>query len=266
MPLITLIFLVFLMFTITGCDSAKTVKTVCLETPEVCEDLNADGWCRAERRLVILGRHEENINPTDDLRYQLLLDLEHYKKCVHKASLIEHIKLKEKTTSRVNGYITSIREIKRISEATKNTNHPQLLYWHWSRNADEQALDKFLALQKNRMLETPELQLKLASYYTKLDPNLTIDILYHALSLYKGDRPPNIEILTTLSTIYLKQEKFKHAYVWGKLGQLAGGNDIDLAPLRAMLINENQGIAALDTLAEQYLEAIEAGEFKPPKR
>lgn len=251
---------------ISACDNGPSLRSICETHSEICQDLNTDAWCRNERRLVIFGRYEEMSTPTDEVRYQLIQNFEAYSKCVHKASLIEHIKLKEKTTSRVNGYVTSIKELKRLSEATKDSNHPHLLYWHWSRNGDEAALSRFLKLRDTGVLQTPELQFKLATHYVKYNQDLTIDTLYHALELYDGSEPLNTEILTTLSTLYLKQEKFKHAYVWGKIAKENGATDIDLAPLRAMLENDNIRVSDLDGLANDYFSDINSGKFVPPKR
>lgn len=261
-----IIFLLIATFTLTACDSGPTLRSICENQPQLCNDLNSDSWCKLERRKVILGRHQEQQNPSDQVRYQLMLDLERYSVCVEKASHIEHIKLKEKKTSRVKGYITSLKELNRLSQATQDSNDPHLLYWHWSRNGSEQAMQKFLALRDTGILQTPELQLKLATYYVKFDRDLTIDTLYHALEIYDASEPLELEILKTLSTLFIKEEKYKHAYVWGKIAQEYGYSDIDLAPLTALLQNQGHNIAGLNQLVEKYSEQIAQGQFIPPNR
>ncbi|MER2494006.1 DUF2989 domain-containing protein [Catenovulum sediminis] len=261
-----LLFATSISIAVSACDSGLSLNEVCQSTPQICEDLNTDAWCKQERKDVILGRYAEMQNPTDDVRYKLIMDFEAYSTCVEKASFIEHIKLKDKQTGRVRGFVTSVKELERLSNQTKDSNHPHLLYWHWSRNGDEQAMSRFLALRDSGILQTPELQFKLATYYVKFNRDLTIDTLYHALTLYDGEKPVNPEILKTLSTLYLKDEKYKHAYVWGKLAKEFGVTDIDLAPLRAVLKNQSISIAQLNDIADDYGSAIENGEFTPPRR
>ncbi len=251
---------------LTGCGSELSVREVCQDTPQFCDDLNKDSWCNAPRAEVILGRYLETQTPTDDLRFKLISDLEEYSTCVELASHIEHIKLKEKKTSRVNGYMTSLRELDRLAKITKDSDHPHLLYWHWSRHGSEDSMTRFLALRDKGELETPELQFKLATYFIKYDANKTINTLYHALELYRQDDEINPEILKALNTIYLKKEKFKHAYVWGKIARDLGLKDIDLAALKAVLMNQNMSINKLDALANSYKDSIEGGQFIPPNR
>ncbi|MCU4674448.1 DUF2989 domain-containing protein [Catenovulum sp. 2E275] len=251
---------------LTACDSGPTLRQVCEQNQQFCDDLNQDAWCKAERKEVIFGRYNEQQNPTDQIRYKLMLDLESYSTCVEKASHIEHIKLRDKQTGRVKGYITSLKELKRLSDVTKNSTDPYLLYWHWSRNGDETAMQKFLNLRDSGILQTPDLQLKLATYYVKFDRDLTIDTLYHALEIYDGTQVLKPEIFKTLSTLFIKEEKYKHAYVWGKIAKEHGIIDIDLAPLKAILQNEGNNIASLDQLVTQYSEQIKNGQFIAPNR
>ncbi len=253
-------------FALSACDSGPSLRQICQEQAQICNDLNDDAWCKLERKEVITGRYRELQAPSDAVRYQLMLDLESYSVCVEKASHIEHIKLKEKQAGRIKGYITSLKELNRLSDATKNSNDPYLLYWHWSRNGDEVAMEKFLKLRDTGILQTPDLQFKLATYYVKFDRDLTIDTLYHALSIYDGTQILKPEIFKTLSTLYIKEEKFKHAYVWGKIAKEYGIIDIDLAPLKALLDNQGSNLDSLNELAGRYSEQIKNGQFVPPSR
>ncbi|NTS78538.1 DUF2989 domain-containing protein [Catenovulum sp. SM1970] len=262
----TLFLLLPLIISLSGCESELSVAKVCDSNPEFCDDLNTDSWCKDHRAEIIIGRFQEAENPTDAIRYKLITDYEQYSQCVELASQIEHIKLKEKKTSRINGYMTSLQEIARLSDATEESMMPELLFWHWSRNGSEQAIHKLLKMEHTGELDTPELQFKLATYHVKTDRNKTIDILYYALSLYTADQDPNPEILKTLSTLYLKDEKFKHAYVWGRIARKMGIEDIDLAPLRALLRNDGLNIEQLNLLADNFQNKIENGTFVPPKR
>lgn len=86
------------------------------------------------------------------------------------------------------------------------------------------------------------------------------------MELYKAGDDVNPEIFKSLSSIYLKEQKFKHAYVWGYIAKDYGMTDIDLAPLKAVLSNQNIKISKLNRLADGYIDMIEDGDFIPPSR
>ncbi len=252
-------------FALTGCDSQISVRQVCDDTPQFCSDLNTDSHCNTERSNVIIGRYIEHQKPTDNNKFKLLTDFHSYSRCVELASSIEHIKLKEKTTSRVNGYLTSIKEIKRLSNDTKNSNLPELLYYHWSYNNNEEAIYKLEKLDQQGELENSEMQFKLASYYTKVDVDLAIDKLYHALELNPPGQKPNNEIYTSLVNSFYKLEKHKQAYIWAVIARDTGVKNIDLEPLEYLLENQGKSLSQLQSLAFDTKDRVESGEFKSPR-
>lgn len=73
---------------------------------------------------------------------------------------------------RINNVVNAKNKIKEISENTVNSKHPNLLYFHWTRYLNNDALKTFLALEKTQQLETPNLQFNLATYYAKRDQNI----------------------------------------------------------------------------------------------
>lgn len=73
---------------------------------------------------------------------------------------------------RINNVVNAKNKIKEISENTVNSKHPSLLYFHWTRYLNNDALKTFLALEKTQQLETPNLQFNLATYYAKRDQNI----------------------------------------------------------------------------------------------
>ena len=88
-----------------------------------------------------------------------------------------------------------MREIARIYQQTKHTSHPGLLYYHWSRNNDESALTRLLALEHTAEVEqSAEMQFYLASYYIKVDEEKAINFLYNTLARNKAKHEPNPEI------------------------------------------------------------------------
>lgn len=241
-----------------------TVRQVCDEKPEMCSDLNKDGHCNVERREVIVNRYIERKMPSDKNKYRLLADFEKYSKCINLASKIEHKKLKEKTTSRVEGYITSLKEIKRLSDDTRTSEMPELVYYHWSRNGDERSLKKFLALGESNKLETPELQFALATYWVKRDIDKTIGILYHTLELYKPDEEVNPEIFRTLTTVYLNKDDIKKAYVWAMVAKELGDKRVEIEEMKFMLMDQGASISKLDKLVDKTVDQIESYSFVSP--
>ncbi|MFC3031162.1 DUF2989 domain-containing protein [Pseudoalteromonas fenneropenaei] len=249
-----------------GCDDTLTLNKICESTPHMCSDLNTDSHCKDERATLIFSRYEEHLRATEDNKFDLLKKFEKYDKCVYRASQIEHIKLKEKTTSRVNGHLTAQKEMYRLYQDTKETNHPGLLYFHWSRNNDQTAMNKLLAIEETPAVKNDaELQLYLATYYAKFDDTKTIDILYNVLELNKTGETPNPEVYTTLVSLYGKQEKYKHAYVFAKIAELSGFKDIDILPIKHQLTSHGRSLDTLDELALKTFNSIQAGEFISPR-
>ncbi|WP_410613597.1 DUF2989 domain-containing protein, partial [Bacillus sp. SIMBA_154] len=73
--------------------------------------------------------------------------------------------------------------MEKLADETTDSEHPLWLYWHWANRSDQGALDKLLALEGTKKMETPELKLALATYYTKKDSQKTFELLYSALRL-----------------------------------------------------------------------------------
>ncbi len=254
-----------LLLSLVACGEKElTVNQVCEEKPGVCSDLNDDSHCKLERRDVIIGRYDEQKMPSDKNKYKLLIGFEKYSKCIELASGIEHIKLKEKKTTRVNGYLTSLSEIKRLNDETITSDEPTLLHYHWSRNQSESHLEKFLLAEQNKQLESPELQVALASYYMKRNPQKTIDILHHALSLYPLNAQIDPEIYTALTTIYYKQKKYPLSYHWALLAENAGIQRIEFTRIKTELAELNIDTDTIETVADNTIESLQTGKFKAP--
>lgn len=252
---------------LSGCDGlfTKTISDICSEQPQLCSDLNKDSWCRAEKAKIIKARHEDLLNPNDENTYRLLIHFEGYKTCIDKAAQIEHIKLKEKKTDRVEGALTARSELKRLARETQASNNPYLLYYHWSRFNREAALEQFLSYERTGELETPELQVALASHFVKFDRIKAIEILQHALELYREDDEINPEIFQSLATLYLKEEDIPRAYIWATIAQeVEGSTDVDLLQIETLIHSQKKSTKNLKNLAKSYLTNINNGEFIRP--
>jgi hypothetical protein len=251
---------------ITGCEQPLTQKRVCQETPGLCADLNKDHRCKKDRNEIILARYREYKTPNDENKYDLLKKFEDYNECVYLATHIEHIKYKHNTTTRVKGHLTALKEIHRLYSETKNAEHPGLLYYHWSRNNDNDALRKLLKMENDPVITTdPEMQFFLASYYAKFDDEKTISLLYKVLELNKPGTMPNLEVFATLTSIFYKQKKFKHAYTFAKVSEMAGFVNIDLIPVTHEITSQGKSLRPLNELASKTFDSIKSGEFVSPR-
>lgn len=250
---------------LTGCEEPLTLRQICQEKPKLCTDLTNDGHCKSQRMETIFKRYYEAKLPTDKNRYALLMDLEKYSKCMGLASQIEHIKLKEKKTERVDGYIGTVNDIKRISDLTVTSDYAPLLYYHWSRNGSQRHLKKFLALEGTKEINTPELTYGLATYYIKRDLPKTVSLLYQALELTKQGETVNPEIFASLSSIHFKLDKFSSAYLWAKVSKLSGAENVNLEELKFYIGNQGKSTSGLDRLAQDTYDSILDGDFKRPE-
>lgn len=258
-------YLMIALLALAGCEKELTVAKICQDNPALCSDLNEDSHCNIQRREVIFQRYAESKLPSDINKFNLLIGFEKYSKCIELAAGIEHIKLKEKTTSRVNGYLTSLREIKRLTEETVSSELPNLLYYHWSRQQSKPHLEKFLLAEQNGQLETPQLQFALASYYMKRDLNKTIDVLHRALTLSTAGSTIDPEIYTALTTIYYKQGNFPMSLHWAIVAEDAGIERIEFTLIRKELSKRKQNTDSIESLAEATISSLEQGIFVIPQ-
>jgi hypothetical protein len=256
-----------LCFTIMGCNKAPNFAELCEQNPEICLEFEEDSWCKRERIVVGFANLTHKQQVSEQHKFEQLIAYEGYEKCMEHASKIEHIKLKVKRTMRINNIIKAQKKIKDISLATKNSDHPDLLYFHWSRYLDERALNKFIALEGHALLEKPARQVYLASYYAKRDPTKTLRLLYHALELYKADEMIDTEIFKSISSIFADKKEYKQAYIWSKVLHLYDPQDENIN--EATLKNYSDGFALdatfLDKVAKSTLNKITSGQFTSPQ-
>ncbi|HAS23072.1 MAG TPA: DUF2989 domain-containing protein, partial [Idiomarina loihiensis] len=150
---------------LTGCMEGKpSVSEICESTPGICSDLNTDNWCSVERSKLIYSRYDRSLNDTNENQYFVMRDLEEYSKCIELAATLEMTKSKEKQSERLEAFINSRKNIEKLADETTDSEHPLWLYWHWANRSDQGALDKLLALEGTKKMETPELKLALATY------------------------------------------------------------------------------------------------------
>ncbi|MGL1957472.1 MAG: DUF2989 domain-containing protein [Colwellia sp.] len=262
-----LIFVLILPFILLGCNQSATLAELCEQNTEICTEFGEDNWCKAERIKVALTRIQLKQTQKDLEKYNLLLAYENYIDCMGLAKQIQHIKLKEKTTLRTNNYLKAKNKMAILSEQTLTSEHPHLLYYHWSRESNKKALQKFLQLEGSPLVENSTAQFHLATYYTKRDTKKTLSLLFHALELHQQGTEINAEIFSSLTSIYTYKKKYKQAYIWLKVSQLVKNesnqkNEKTLAQYQEAYHLDSD---FLDDVAINTLEKIKNATFKAPK-
>lgn len=262
-----LLLTLLLLTLVSGCDNSKKFAQLCEENPEVCYEFHEDSWCKKERIQVGMAHLDLVAQPQDLQKFHLLIAYEAYEVCVFHAAKIEHIKLKEKRTKRIENMMKAREKIQQLSDDTVNSEHPRLLYYHWTHNLDEAALAKFLALEGSPELETPESQHELATYYVKRDLNKTLQLLFHALELYQVGDEINVEIFKSLSSIFAETQNEKQAYIWLKVLQLYAPEDTDINDKTLIDYVKKFDLNSdfLNKVAQSTIEKIKKAQFKTPQ-
>jgi hypothetical protein len=263
----SLITILFVLIILSGCDSGPSFAQLCEENPKICGEIHEDSWCKRERIGVGSANIEHKLHAGDLEKFNQLIAYENYNKCVTHASKIEHIKLKEKKTRRIENMMKARQRIEEIAEQTTESEHPRLLYFHWTRYLNEQSLEKFLALEGTGALETPESQYELATYYIKRDQDKTLQLLFHALELNTEESEVNVEIFKSLSSIFAEKKEAKQSYIWLRVLQLYMPEDPSLSDitLNNYVKLNKLDVNFLDKVAETTLDKILNAAFTAPK-
>ena len=253
-------------FTLMACEQGPNFAELCDKHAEICEEFQEDTWCKRERIAVGFANLAHKLAANDDNKYQQLIAYEGYEKCMAHASKIEHIKLKVKKTIRINNVLKARDKIKEISSITRDSEHPDLLFFHWSRYLNEQSLEKFIALEGTKILERPNRQVNLASYYAKRDPNKTLNLLYHALELSPADSMIDTEIFKSIASIFAEKKEYKQVYIWSKMLRLYAPEDESITDntLNVYISSHQLNGEFLDRVATSTLDKINSGKFKSP--
>ena len=197
-----LTFLLACLVLLSGCfERHRSTDSLCQAEPQLCADTNLnDGQCRLQRVNLIWQRYDVLKNPTDKEKFKELKYTYDYQKCLEYAARIEPTELKERKTLRTQAMLSAYDSIKRLNLELKESNDPEILYFRWSQG-DQDALRKFLRLEGSEVMDTPDMQLALATFYTSRDQEKTVTLLKRALELYGSRQKIKPEIIQSLATI-----------------------------------------------------------------
>ena len=249
--------------TLMACNDDR-IHNICANHPELCQDLVDDGWCRYERTDIIRSRFYLQEEGTDRRKYELMRNLERYLKCAERSTNIEYKTATEQKSPSVEGMLAAGDQLTELDAATRNSQDPYLLLWHWTNNINEQAREQFMALEGQPVLKEPELQLALGGMYAKSAPQKAITLMHHALSLYGEGDKVNSRILTSLSTLYMGQKEYGMAYLWGKVSE-SFQDSPDVSAKRFGLYHSlsKADQEAWDSQAATIVEQLKSGTYRP---
>ncbi|MEZ8740824.1 DUF2989 domain-containing protein [Photobacterium swingsii] len=247
---------------LSGCfERHRSTDSLCESYPEICANLNVnDGQCRLQRANLIWKRYDVLKNPIDSEKFKELKFTHNYQMCLEYAARIEPTELKERKTNRMKALIHSYDSIDRLNKELAESIDPEIIYYRWSQG-DKRAMRQFLKLEGKPALETPDLQLALATYYSGKDQTKTLTILLHALSLYEKGDIVKPEIIQSLATIYHQQKNNTHAYLWSIVGaefDMPVASKEKLASFYPMTDNKREHI---EQQAETIIKALKQGRF-----
>ncbi|MGY5449472.1 DUF2989 domain-containing protein [Agarivorans sp. MS3-6] len=258
--------------TLSGCDTrfnffgfgSPTIKSICKNNPELCDDLNRDGWCKNERSAVIFSRLDERQEPSEPNKYALIRDYSAYNFCIELAASIEPKYDKSRKTQRVIGMLTSLEELQRLEQETKESDYPFLSKYHWTQLRNEQAGKRFLALEGTEALNHPELQWTLAIYYSGKDANKAISILQNIFKLYSTEASIPAKYAEAITSQYMSIKDYPNAYLWARVSaKFSDHSTQDYAGLNHLLKMDEQQKQALDNTADKIFEQIEKRQYQP---
>ncbi|OLQ75283.1 hypothetical protein BIT28_10145 [Photobacterium proteolyticum] len=248
---------------LSGCfERHRSTESLCEKYPEICESTNLnDGQCRLQRTNLIWQRYDVQKNPVAEEKFKELKFTYDYQKCLEYAARIEPTELKERKTLRTRALINSYKSIARLSEELAKSDDPEIIYYRWSQG-EKGALRQFLQLEGTPALETPELQLALATYYTDKDKAKTIQLLKHALELYERGQIIKPEIIQSLATLSHQTESITNAYLWARVGTELGASVVSQEKLISFYPMPDDERQAIDLQAQKISKALEKGNFR----
>lgn len=261
--IMSLVIITGLALTLTGCfERHRTTKKLCENNPEICANLNVkDGQCRIQRTDLIWQRYDAQNASSDLALFKTLQLTDKYIFCLEYAARIEPTELKERKSQRMLALYDSYEKKAALEAKLAHSNDPRILYHRWSQG-DEYAQSQFLALEGKPALNTPDLQLALAGYYSRYDKDKSYQLLHHALTLYRANETVNPEIIKSLATLAQQQKKYQEAYIWVLIA-----NDIKITETdekkvaRRFLLTEDEQ-NSLAKKAKNILTKIKKGNYQ----
>lgn len=245
-----------------------SLSDICASEPQLCADLHQIGDCRYKRTTLIRARYYDKITPNEAHTRALLTELDDYESCLELTLFLEFTRHKERKNLRLENYLTAQKLMEEKLKESKGTQDPHLAYYLWTRHQDLDAKAVFLNAANQKELTDIRLLTKLATTYSKEDPQRALDLFYKALRESKSvdDLPKNI--FSLIMTIFYQNKAFEQAYIWALIAKEENTEkefpvNLDLI-LQNGLIHGKKVIVNEDDLQEQaelYHKQLTEGVF-----
>ncbi|MBO1520670.1 DUF2989 domain-containing protein [Oceanisphaera pacifica] len=250
---------------LAACDRDRITK-ICKDTPQYCQELHEDSWCRFERTDLIRSRKQQSEQPNDANDYDLLNKLKVYNDCLDPLLSIEYTRRKERKTDKVDAVYHAQQAITQLAADTADSDYPYLLLWHWQHQGSLKAKARFLKLADRPEMHSPELQNILAKIIMPRDSAAAEQALHFALSLYDEGDTIDSHIVANLLTLYTRQRRYREVWIWSRvLKQLEHEENIELARMDAYAQFDNTQQQAMQAQVEQIMKQLELGQYRVPE-
>jgi len=258
-----------LALSLTGCFSdEKSLYAICRDTPQVCDDIKTQGWCKNERTELIRNRYRQIKEPKNHKNlYDTLITWKSFNTCIEKASNIKRKKITDRDPTKAATFVTSILEIEKLEKLTKSSNYPDLLYYHWVEYGDDSKISKLVSLDRRGKLNTSDLQFKMSTYYGKVNREKAINALLKGLSLLTESKLDTLDhnVFASLTTYYYQMKKLELSYTWAQVAIKFGLKANLYSSLTTELKRKNTDLNELKLKADNIYESIQNLNFKPSK-
>lgn len=252
---------------LSGCFSDETsIRGICENNPQICDDIKTKGWCKSERTNLIRNRQRQITAPKDQKNlYNSLINWKEFSHCIEAASNIKRRSIEDRDPTKAASFVNSVREIEKLERQTANSQLPQLLYYHWAQSGDDVKIDKLIRLDKKNKLNTTELQLMMSSYYSKFNKLMAAKAQYNALELLTQDDLDKLDhsIFASLSTYYYQKGELKRSYIWARVAIKFGLKANLYSSLTIKLKRSGVKLPNLDQEADDIFQSIESLSFNP---
>ncbi|QYJ80596.1 DUF2989 domain-containing protein [Shewanella acanthi] len=249
-------------FALFGCDRAPNAEVICKNNPEICSDLNKDGWCQGEKNNLILHRFEikDLKHPTGKQVYQQLTYLEDYSKCIEVASGVQQIVHTHRTADRARAYTLSTENLNQLQAESKEYQDPFMSYYQWTRFNDTSALNRLLKQEEAGEVTDPFLLGQIATYYSSRNSLKSQHLYLRVLSeIQYDDFDPSW--LLGLAASFKQNQVFDKTYMLTKANILLTQQKYSQDKMLALISGNKTMAKSLDAYAQDLVDTLRKGSY-----
>ncbi|MBY5991665.1 DUF2989 domain-containing protein [Ferrimonas balearica] len=205
---------------LAGCQPQLTVGEICRQDPQMCQDLNRDGWCRQSRAEVIRARHQEANSDDPLFLYDQLVALEEYVDCMgHVSRIVNTSPAKPREQERNRYYLAGLASLEALQQATQGHSSPALSLYHWTRFNDGPALERFLEAEAQGQLAATRLKRLAGIYFSAEQPQKAREYLLEVIEADPAGARLDEQLLLELGFTLERLGQREAAYLFSYLGQ-----------------------------------------------